>query len=148
MTDLVLAILHHGLAFFLVSLIAIELALIRPGLRKADMGVLARVDAAYGIAAVALIVIGVGRVHEGLKGWEFYVYNPVFWLKMASFAGVGLLSIQPTLRILRWRRAATAGQDLVPEAEIRAVRTFLKAEAAGIALILIFAAAMARGYGI
>ncbi len=147
MTDLVLAVIHHCLAFLLAALLAAELALVRPGLRAADLHLLSRIDAAYGLAAAALIVIGVGRVHEGLKGWEFYVYNPVFWAKMAAFAAVGLLSIQPTLRIVRWRRAATSGHDAVPDAEIRATRFILKVEICGFVLILAFAAAMARGYG-
>jgi putative membrane protein len=144
LVDLVLAIAHHGLAFLLAALLAVELALVRPGLDARSLPLLGRIDGAYGMAAGLLILIGVCRVIFGLKGWEFYVQNPVFWLKMAAFAAVGLLSIPPTMRIVRWRRAASAA---VPEAEIIALRFWLKAEAGSFALILVFAAAMARGFG-
>ncbi|MEQ1951209.1 DUF2214 family protein [Mesorhizobium yinganensis] len=142
--DLVLAIAHHGLAFLLAALLAAELVLVRKGLDARGLPLLGRIDGAYGMAAGLLILIGICRVVFGLKGWEFYVYNPVFWMKMAAFAAVGLLSIPPTLRILRWRRAAS---DPVPDGEVAALRFWLKAEAGFFALILIFAAAMARGFG-
>jgi putative membrane protein len=142
--DLLLAIAHHFLVFAIAALIAAELAIARPGLAKTDLPALGRVDAAYGACAVLVILIGIGRMFFGLKGWEFYVYNPAFWLKMAAFATVGLLSIGPTRSILRWRRAGLAH---VPELEITAVRRWLKLEAGVFVLILVFAAAMARGVG-
>jgi putative membrane protein len=144
LVDLVLAIAHHGLAFLLVALLAVELALVRPGLDARGLPLLGRIDGVYGMAAGLLVLIGICRVIFGLKGWEFYVQNPAFWLKMAAFAAVGLLSIPPTLRIIRWRRAASGS---VPETEIVALRFWLKAEAGFFALILVFAAAMARGFG-
>lgn len=147
MTDLILAICHHLLAFLLAAALAAEWALVRPGLAGANLALLGRLDAAYGGLAVALIAIGVGRVFFGLKGWEFYVYNHVFWGKMAAFAAVALLSITPTMRIAKWRGAAKDGGYLVPESEIRAVRVWLKIEAAVFVLILVFAAAMARDIG-
>lgn len=142
--DLVLAIVHHFLAFLLAALLAAELVLVRSGLDARGLPLLGRIDGAYGMAAGLLIIVGIGRVIFGLKGWEFYVYNPVFWMKMAAFAAVGLLSIPPTMRIIRWRRAVPG---VVPETEITALRFWLKAEAGFFALILIFAAAMARGFG-
>ncbi|MBS3648958.1 DUF2214 family protein [Pseudaminobacter sp. 19-2017] len=142
--DLLLAIAHHILVFAIAALLAAELALARPGLAKADLPALGRVDAVYGACAVLIILIGIGRVLFGLKGWEFYVYNPAFWLKMAAFGTVGLLSIAPTRAILRWRRASLAQ---VPELEVSAMRRWLKLEAGVFVLILVFAAAMARGVG-
>jgi putative membrane protein len=142
--DLVLAIVHHFLAFLLAALRAAELVLVRSGLDARGLPLLGRIDGAYGMAAGLLILIGICRVIFGLKGWEFYVYNPVFWMKMAAFAAVGLLSIPPTMRIIRWRRAVPG---VVPDAEVTALRNWLKAEAGFFALILIFAAAMARGFG-
>ncbi|TJV70286.1 MAG: DUF2214 family protein, partial [Mesorhizobium sp.] len=61
-----------------------------------------------GIIAMLIIVVGIGRVIYGLKGWEFYVYNWVFWAKMAAFVTVGLLSIIPTVRFASWSRQASA----------------------------------------
>ncbi len=143
LTDLVLAILHHLLVFTLAGLLAAELALTRPGLSGQGLGLLGRIDAAYGGVAMAVIAVGVCRVLFGLKGWEYYVSNHAFWAKMAAFVAVGLLSIPPTRRIIAWRR----GAGTVPEGEIAAVRAWLKGEAFFLALVLVFAAAMARGVG-
>ncbi|MDQ6436529.1 DUF2214 family protein [Mesorhizobium sp. LHD-90] len=144
LVDLLLAIAHHGLAFLLAALLAAELVLVRTGLDARGLPLLGRIDGVYGMTAGLLILVGICRVIFGLKGWEFYVQNPVFWLKMAALAAVGLLSIPPTRRIIRWRLAAPG---IVPDAEIAALRNWLKAQAGFFALILIFAAAMARGFG-
>lgn len=146
MTDLILAIVHHLLAFALAGVVCAEAVLLRPGLDRRGLATLGHIDAMYGGLAALLIVIGIGRVFFGLKGWEFYVYNWVFWAKMAAFAAVGLLSIAPTIRILRWRAAASDVAYVVPEVEILAIRRFVRAEAAVFVLIPVFAAAMARGY--
>ena len=83
-----------------------------------------------------------------LKGWEFYVWSWSFWAKMAAFAGVGLLSVVPTMRILAWRRQSQADPTfLVPAAELARVRGFMRGEMALFTLVPIFAAMMARGYG-
>lgn len=146
-TDLVLAIFHHLLVFSIAAIIAAELVLVRPGLKGETLGLLGRVDAAYGLLAMLVIIVGFGRVFWGLKTWDYYIFYWVFWAKMAAFIATGLLSIPPTIRIARWRKAAGAGDQIVPGAEIASVRSWLKAEAAVFLLIPIFAAMMARGIG-
>ena len=140
--DLLLAVAHHFLAFLLAASIAAELMLVRKGLGPRDLGLLGRVDAVYGGAAGLLVLVGVCRVVLGLKGWEFYVYNPTFWLKMTCFIAVGAMSSFPTVRIRQWQRAGTD----VPDTEVDKVRTWLRSQAIFFAFILVFAAAMARGY--
>ncbi|MGN6303240.1 MAG: DUF2214 family protein [Mesorhizobium sp.] len=147
-TDLVLAILHHLLVFSLAGIIAAEFVLVRNDMSASTVRRLARIDRHYGMVAMLVIVVGAARVTWGLKGWEFYVYNWVFWAKMAAFLVVGLLSIKPTMRFLAWSRQAGADADWrVPEAELASVRSTLGAEAAVFLAIPVFAAAMARGYG-
>ena len=143
--DLLLASVHHLLVFLLAAIIAAEWVLVRPGLSGDRLSFLARIDGAYGGVAMAIIAVGIGRVVFGLKGWEYYVGNHAFWAKMAAFLAVGLMTIQPTRRIIAWRKAAT-GQP-VPDEEIRSIRGWIKAQIAVFALIPIFAAAMARGIG-
>lgn len=148
-TDLVLTILHHLLAFSLAGIIAAEFVLIRNELTPATLRRLMRVDRHYGMLAMLIIIIGIGRVFYGLKGWEFYVYNWVFWVKMAIFTTVGLLSIIPTIRFIAWNRQA--GMDnafRVPVQELASVRRYVWLEALLFLAIPAFAAAMARGYGI
>jgi len=147
-TDLVLAILHHLLVFSLAGIIAAEFVLVRNEMNASTVRRLAGVDRHYGIVATLVIVVGAARVYWGLKGWEFYVYNWVFWAKMTAFAAVGLLSIVPTMRFLSWSRQAGADPGWrVPETQLASVKAYVRAEAALFLLIPVFAAAMARGYG-
>jgi len=147
--DLVLAILHHLLVFSLAGIIAAEFVLARNEMTASTVRRLARVDRHYGMVATLVVLVGAARVVWGLKGWEFYVYNWVFWAKMVAFLVVGLLSIKPTMRFLAWNRQAGADAAWrVPETELAAVRSALGAEAVIFLLIPVFAAAMARGYGL
>ena len=144
--DLILASSHHLVVFLLVAIFAAEFALLRPGLAGNRIGQLARIDAAYGGVAMLVIVVGVLRVIFGASGWEYYVSNYAFWAKMAAFLAMGLLTVPPTLAIRRWLKA---GQDyVVPAEEISANRRFIYLQAGVLVLIPIFAAAMARGYGV
>ena len=149
MLDLILAILHHLLIFTLAGLLAAELALLRPGLGGANLKVLAAIDAGYGATAGLILVVGFSRVFLGAKGADFYLHNPVFWAKIAAFAAVGLLSIAPTVMILGWRKRARSEAAFAPSAsQVGAARKVLVLELCVFALIPIFAAAMARGYGL
>ncbi len=147
LVDVVLAVGHHLLVFALAGLLAAELILVRPGLAGRELKLLARIDQAYGGFAGAVIVVGILRVFFGLKGWEFYVYNVSFWAKMLAFAVVAVLTIAPTVRIVRWRRAAqnSVGIYVVPDTEIAATRRFIHWQALVFLLIPVFAAMMARG---
>jgi len=149
MLDLILAIAHHLAVFSYVAIFAAEFALLRPGLAGRRVLQLGRLDAAYGGLAGLVIGIGIVRVIFGSAGWEFYVGNWAFWTKMAAFLAMGLLSIQPTISILRWRKAAEVDAAFaVPESEIRASRRFVHAEAVALACIPVFAALIPRIYGI
>lgn len=149
MPDLVLAALHHLLILSLAGLLAVERVLVRPGVAGDTLRILGAIDAAYGATAGLILVVGFCRVYLGAKGAAFYLENPVFWAKIAAFGVVGLLSILPTIAILRWRRQAKADPAFAPsEAEISTVRRALGLELMVFALIPIFAAAMARGYGL
>jgi putative membrane protein len=148
LVDLLLAILHHLLAFSLAAILAAEAVLVWRQPSHDVVKRLASVDLAFGILAVLIIIIGTGRVFFGLKGWQFYVDNPVFWAKMGAFLMVWLFSIRPTMRFLKWSRAASADPAYeVPAAEWAAVRRSIRWEIFFFALIPVFAAAMARGYG-
>lgn len=148
MSDLILAGLHHLVAFTLVGVFAAEFALLRPGLEGRYLGRLSAIDGAYGAVAGLMIVIGILRVIFGASGWEYYVFNWAFWAKMAAFAAMGAVSVIPTMAFIRWRRAYAADPGFSPPAvEVARMRQLLFVEAALVALVPIFAAAMARGYG-
>ncbi|WP_240231275.1 DUF2214 family protein [Devosia lacusdianchii] len=147
--DLLLAIAHHLAVFTLVGILAAEFALLRPGLAGGRITQLARIDAAYGGVATLVILVGVLRVIFGASGWEYYVANYAFWAKMVAFLVMGLLTIQPTIAIRRWAKAGRGEAGYAPPAgEIAASRRFIHLQAGILVLIPIFAAAMARGYGV
>lgn len=149
MLDLILAIAHHLAVFTLVALFAAEFALLRPGIEGRRLNQLGRIDGVYGAMAGLVILIGITRVIFGNAGWEYYVGNWAFWVKMAAFLAMGLLSIKPTMAILTWRRQAGTNPDFVPaDAEVRSIRTFVHLQAAALLFIPVFAAAIPRIYGI
>jgi putative membrane protein len=141
--DLVLAIVHHLLVFGLAGILFAELMLVRPGMDLATVGRVARMDLVYGAFAGLVIVVGLVRAGMAAKGWAYYSHNAFFWAKLAVFLLVGLLSAPPTIAFIRWRKAGAAPDS----AQVSRVRRFLHAEVALFALLPIFAAAMARGYG-
>lgn len=147
--DLILACAHHLVVFALVVLLAVEFALLRPGVTSAGIKRLGGIDGAYGGMALLVLIIGFTRVFLGNAGAGFYLGNWVFWTKVGLFVIVGLLSIAPTVRIMGWRKALAADPAFVPaDAEVMGVRKFLHAELGVLFLIPLFAAAMARGYGV
>jgi putative membrane protein len=149
LTDLILAILHHVAIVTLIVLLAVEFALLRPGLSASDLRRLATVDAAYGASAGLVSAVGICRVIWGAKGPDFYLANLWFWAKMASFIAIGLLSIPPTMKLLAWRKALkTDAAFLPPSADGARLRTFVHAEVALLVLVVGFAAAMARYSGL
>jgi putative membrane protein len=146
--DLLFAIGHHVLVFALAGVIAFEVGVARAGLNANDIRRLGAADRWYGILAALILIVGFARANFAAKGWDYYSHNHFFWAKIGCFAVVGLLSIQPTVAFIRWRGAQKKDEKFLPtSAQITTVRRFLWAEVFFFALIPIFAAAMARGYG-
>ena len=148
-TDLLLACLHHLVVFSLVAIPAAELALMRGAAAAPRVAQLARLDAVYGLLATAILAIGFGRVFWGAKGSAFFLHNPVFWAKLAFFGLAGLASAVPTVRILRWKKAAARDPGFaIAEPELASTRRWLAAELALFVPLPMLAAAMARGVGL
>ena len=108
---------------------------------------LARVDLIYGISAIVVLVTGVARTWWGMKGSGWYWTQPLLHVKVTLFVVIGLMSIGPTVRFLRWRRNLRATGALPSDVEIRNTRRLVMIEAHLIALIPLFAVFLARGVG-
>ncbi len=109
---------------------------------------MARIDIAFGVLAALVLIVGFARVYFGLKGADYYWHNSFFHAKLGAFLLVGILSIFPTLRFIKWRRAITSAPDFAPPlAEVENARRFIHLELVVFFLIPVFAALMARGYG-
>jgi putative membrane protein len=114
----------------------------------ADIRRLARIDAAYGAVAAAVVIAGVSRVIWGARPAEFYLESVTFWLKMAALAAVALLSIKPSIRYASWRRALDEDPSALPSDQaVGWARRMINLQLAVFVLIPTFAALMARGIG-
>ena len=113
-TDLVLAILHHLLVFTLAGILAFEIGFVSLTMRRDEILYVGRVDNWYGILAGLIIVVGFIRATVAAKGWAYYSVNVFFWAKIATFIVVALLSVPPTLAIIRWRKALKSDAAFAP----------------------------------
>jgi putative membrane protein len=138
-----LAWTHHLCAFALLAVLLAEWCLTAQDLDATGLRHLGRLDLAYGALAGAMVVAGVARLIWGGKGWAFYSGNPLFWTKLVLFGVMGLLSVVPTLRILRWRRLARP----LKAAEMQSSRRWMTAQLLLAPPLILMAALMARGIG-
>lgn len=144
----VMAALHHIFAFALTAALVYEFTAYRRGLTVAEARRIQRVDMIYGISAGLLVVVGLLRVYFFEKGPNYYFSNHVFWTKMGLFAIIGLLSIYPTIRYIKWNPMLAENKTPeIPEVEFKIIRRLLWLEMVGIVLILFAAPLMARGVG-
>ncbi|MFT3894898.1 MAG: DUF2214 family protein [Anaerolineales bacterium] len=147
-TSALMAFLHHLMAFTLVACVVYEFIAFRKGMSIEEMHRIQRADLTYGISAGLLLVVGLLRVYFFEKGPAYYNHNPFFWLKMGAFLIVGLLSIAPTIRYLRWNKTLKEGAaPEITNKDFKRTRLLLTLEVIGIAVILFAAALMARGIG-
>jgi putative membrane protein len=143
------AFLHHAAAFLLFAALMVQLVLIRGTLTAESARKLQMYDRVYGLAAVVLLVVGLGRVFHFEKGAYYYFHSLPFIAKLSLFVIVGLISIVPTREFLRWGPALKAGQAPTVSAEkIRSIRSIIHCELAGVVLILLCAALTAKGVGV
>lgn len=147
MSDVLLSSFHFLLIFLLVAVLAAQYVLIRPGMTASGLRLAAYLDRIYGISAVLLLGVGFARVFWGIQSSSFYLSNPFFWTKIGFFATIAMLSIPPTLQLIRWSNQPLMQADFIPSNEqIRRVQWWLRAEVIVLMFIPFLAAAMARGF--
>src|SRR6266508_445779 len=142
------AFLHHLFAFTLTAAVVYEFVAFRKGMTIEEARRIQRMDMAYGISAGLLLVVGLLRVFIFEKGVNFYIHSPFFWVKMSAFVIVALLSIDSTIRYIRWNKALSQNiAPLIGDEEYKRTRLIMWLELAGIIIILLAAPMMARGVG-
>ncbi|MBI2330750.1 MAG: DUF2214 family protein [Chloroflexi bacterium] len=143
-----MATLHHLAAFTMTACLVYEFIAYRKGLSIEEARRIQRVDLWYGVSAGLLVVVGLLRVFYFEKGANYYSENVLFWIKMAIFMIVGLLSIYPTIRYIKWNSILNENKSPeIPEQEFKTTRLLLSLELVGIVLILFAAPMMARAIG-
>lgn len=146
--DAGLSYLHFTFAFILAGALAAEAFVLRLPVDGRVARLLLRIDIFYAIGAVGVLAAGMARLLWGAGGLDYYLDQPFFWAKMATFALVGLISIAPTRTFFSWVKQASADAAFTaPEANVKRVRRLVMIELHLLALVPLFAALMARGIG-
>ena len=143
------AFLHHMAAFTLVAALAVQFVLLRDEVTVGSARRLQAIDTVYGLSAVVLLIVGLGRVFHFEKGATYYFHTWTFIAKLSLFVLVGLLSIVPTLAFRSWRGAVQQGQaPQVTARQLQRLRSIVHLELIGVVLIILCAALMAKGIGL
>ncbi len=142
------AFLHHLAAFTLVGALAVEFVLIRGELTVRTARKLQLVDLVFGMSSGVVLVVGLLRVFYFEKGVSYYLHSAPFIAKMSLFLIVALLSIYPTVVFLAWGKSLKQGRmPALTDRKIASIRSVIHWELAGVVLIILCAALMAKGVG-
>ena len=142
------AFLHFTTALLVVSMILFEALTFTESLTMSIAKRIQQADMIYLISALLVVAIGFLRVYYFEKGSAYYFSNWLFWVKIGSFIAVGLLSIYPTIKFIKWGKELKENKP--PKVSLRDYTTIsllLKIELIGIIIMLISASFMAKGYG-
>lgn len=146
--DAAFSYLHFVFALILAGALAAEAFVLRLPVDGRVARLLLRIDLFYAISAVGVILAGIARVLWGAKGADYYMGQPFFWAKMATFLIIGLISIAPTRAFMRWTKSHAADPSFaVAEVEAKKMRRLVMIELHLLALVPLFAALMARAIG-
>jgi len=139
----------HYLGFMLAfAALTVEVFNLKPEMTLDEAKRVAFADAAYGIAATAILITGILRVLYFGKGTDYYLNNPFFYAKMGVFIIVSLFSLYPTFTFLSWIKMLQAGE--IPQVElpkINRISGLIKGELVCFTVLPLLAAVMARMSG-
>jgi len=142
------AFLHFLAVFGIVATVFLEWQTMSRTPTLAEARRIQIADRWFGIFAMLVLVVGFLRVYQFEKGSAFYSSNPFFRAKLALFIAVGLLSIYPTIRFIKWR--AQTSQGLAPAvgaSEYRRIMALLRLEVILLLAMALCASLMARAIG-
>ena len=131
-----------GIMVIAAMLIA-EHIMLKPSLPLDSLRKLARIDGIYGAAAFVVLMAGLLMWFSVGKPASFYTGNPIFLLKVSLFVIMGLLSIYPTVFIIRAARARTATIEIP-----RQIILLVRMELLLLCIIPLLAVLMAKGIGL
>lgn len=147
--EILIPYLHFiGIMVLMGSLIT-EHVMLKPTITKKEIKTLAMVDLIYGLSAAVVLITGLLRWFVVGKGAEFYTKNPMFHTKLTLFVVIAILSIFPTMKILKWSRQVKRGEE--PDTSEKVVKKqlmFIRIELLLLAIIPLLAVMIARGMGL
>jgi putative membrane protein len=142
------AYLHYVAMISMATLLALELMVCMSGLSAERVRVLVRLHYIYFGACLIALGSGLAYLIWFGKGAAFYLHNPVFYIKLALFAALGLISMPPTLQYRRWLRSFETAPYSVADSQVVRMRSYIGAELVLVAAIPLMATFVARGVGI
>lgn len=143
-TEIILRYIHFISIFAIVSSLVSEHLLLKKELSRAEIGRLSRIDAVYGVAALALVTAGLTLWLGGFgKPSVYYTKNWVFHLKITLYVTIGLLSIYPTIFFIKNRKGNPEERVAIPSS----IFWLLRFELMLLFIIPLLAGLMAHGVG-
>ncbi len=142
MDEIIVRYFHFIGIIILSSMLVAENVLIAKELENRVVKKLATIDGLYGIGAVLTLIAGLLLWLYVGKSKEFYTYNTIFHIKLGLFLFVGIMSIIPTIFLLKNRRS-----DLPVILVPNHILTIKRLELILLLIIPLLAVLMARGIG-
>ena len=145
----IVAYIHYLGIILCFGALLYERIFLKVDLNKKEVINMIVADVIYGIAGLAILITGILRVKYFGQGGEFYLNNPIFWLKVSVYGIVGLLSLYPTTTYILW--AIPLSKNELPTITDNIVKRFkflINTELACFAMIPFLATLMARGIGL
>ena len=138
--------LHYiGIMALMGSLIS-EHLILKPSIKKDQIKSLATIDLIYGLSAIVVLTTGLLRWFVYGKGYDFYMSTPLFHIKLTLFIILGVLSIFPTIKFLKWRKQINRGEEPdITEKGVKKLLMFIRIELLIIAIIPLLAVLIVRG---
>lgn len=123
-----------------------------PNLTDDEENRLAIADTLYGVFGLLLVYTGYYRLSDPAlgKGIDFYIHEPIFWLKIALVGVLGAASFFNTTKIIQRSVARNTGDKTVePMSEelCNRMKSICNAQLTGLIFIPMAATFMARGIG-
>jgi putative membrane protein len=144
-----LAFVHFAAVFGIVGTLFFEWLTMSPTPTFSEATRIQLCDRWYGICAAAVLIVGFTRAIYYEKGWAFYAVSPFFYGKLALFVLLGVVSIYPTIRFIKWRSQMSGKTAPAPsEREYKLIMVSLRAQLLLLLGIALCASLMARGIGI
>lgn len=140
--------LHHLAVLTVMVCALISLVQLRQPLDLNRARLLRGTDMVNGIAATLVLVLGLVRVFYFEKGAGYYLHSAPFMAKLALYGLASVLSLVPTLEILRWRVPLKHGRlPFVSTQQLARMRTIAHLQLACVLAMMVCATLAARGIG-
>lgn len=135
--------LHFLSILILFAALVAEHLLLAARMTRAGIARVAVIDGIYGASAVLVLLTGAAMLFWVGKGSAFYLGSWIFHLKLGLFFAAALISVWPTVKLIRLRRGDPAETVDLPRVLIMCVRLELLL----VALIPLTAVLAVAGYG-